>query len=175
MKSIKNIEKDLTPEEIAEAYVFPGAKNKKEREETLDAFRDFRRKIVGKQSAKSKLIADLLQLKFLIEDYVATDDYNALYHFGYFLKEYILRIEKNNKEFAGEIDIAPTELSQVINKHRQPTEKLIYRLELHSNRNFPAILWFKILEKERAYMLTHDKGIIDSEKKHVKQRLEFAF
>lgn len=174
MKSLKDIEKELTPEEIAEAYVFPGTKNKKEREEALEAFRDFRKKIADKQSAKSKLIAELLQLKFLIEDYVATDAYSAIYHFGYFLKEYISRIERNNKEFAEEIDVAPTELSQIINKHRRPTEKLIYRLELHSNRNFPALLWFKILEKERAYELKHDRRIIDSEKKHVKQKLEFS-
>ena len=175
MKSLKDIQKDLTPGEVAEAYVFPGTKDKKEREEVLKAFRDFRKKIKNKQSAKSKLIANLLQLKFLIEDYIAGNDYNNLYHFGYFLKEYISRIEKNNKEFAGEIDIAPAELSQVINKHRKPTEKLIYRLELHSNRNFPAILWFRLLEKERTYELTHDKSIVDSEKKHVKQTLEVAF
>lgn len=174
MKSLKDIEKELTPEEIAESYVFPGTKDKKEREQALDAYRDFRKKITSKQSAKSKLIAELLQLKFLIEDYIATDTYNAIYHFGYFLKEYISRIERNNKEFAGEIDVAPTELSQVINKHRRPTEKLIFRLELHSNRNFPALLWFKILEKERAYELKHDKRIIDSEKKHVKKKLEFS-
>jgi len=66
-------------------------------------------------------------------------------------------------------------LSQVINKHRKPTDKLIYRLEIHSNRNFPALMWFKLLEKERAYELLHNKGMIESEKKHVKRKLGFSF
>ncbi|MGV8091475.1 MAG: hypothetical protein AB2L24_06360 [Mangrovibacterium sp.] len=66
-------------------------------------------------------------------------------------------------------------MSQVINRHRKPAEKLIFRLEIHSNRNFPAIMWFKLLEKERVYELLHNRNLIDNEEKHVKQRLEFSF
>ena len=66
-------------------------------------------------------------------------------------------------------------MSQVINKRRKPTEKLIFRLEIHSNKNFPALMWFRLLEKDRAYELKHNKDIIDSEKKHVKEKLAFSF
>jgi hypothetical protein len=31
------------------------------------------------------------------------------------------------------------------------------------------------LEKERAYELKHNRNIIDSEKKHVKEKLAFSF
>jgi len=117
----------------------------------------------------------LLQLRFLIEDYLETETFNKNYYFGFFLKEYIIRLEKKNNQFAEEINVNPTELSQIINKHRKPTEKLIFRLEIHSNRNFPALMWFKLLEKERAYELKHNKEIIDSEKKHVKPGLAFSF
>jgi plasmid maintenance system antidote protein VapI len=174
MKSYKEIEKKYTPEEIAESIVFPGIKDTKEREAVLSEFRDFRKSKSDKQSEKSKTISLLLQLKFLIEDYLDTNSFNKNYYFGYFLKEYIARLEKKNKEFAAEIDVDPTELSQVINKHRKPTDKLIYRLEIHSNKNFPALMWFKLLEKERAYELLHNKGMIESEKKHVKRKLEFS-
>jgi len=175
MKSYKEIEKKYTPEEIAESIVFPGTKNTKEREAVLSEFRDFRKRISDKQSEKSKTISLLLQLKFLIEDYLNTESFNKNYYFGYFLKEYIARLEKKNKEFATEIDVDPTELSQVINKHRKPTDKLIFRLEIHSNKNFPALMWFKLLEKERAYEILHNKGMIESEKKHVKRKLRFSF
>lgn len=175
MKSYKEIEKKYTPEEIAESIVFPGTKDTKEREAVLSEFRDFRKSMSDKQSEKSKTISLLLQLKFLIEDYVEANSFNKNFYFGYFLKEYITRLEKKNKEFAAEIDIDPTELSQVINKHRKPTDKLIYRLEIHSNKNFPALMWFKLLEKERAYELLHNKGMIENEKKHVKRKLEFSF
>jgi plasmid maintenance system antidote protein VapI len=90
------------------------------------------------------------------------------------LKEYIIRLEKKNNKFASEINIDPTELSQVINRRRRPTEKLIFRLEIHSNRNFPALMWFKLLEKDRAYELKHHKEIIDKERKNVKEQLGFS-
>jgi|SRR6267142_557442 len=175
MKSFKEIEKEYSPEEIAESIVFPGTKDPKGREAELSEFRKFRKKIADKQSEKSKLISQLLQLRFLIEDYLKTETFNKNYYFGFFLKEYIIRLEKKNNQFAEEINVNPTELSQIINKHRKPTEKLIFRLEIHSNRNFPALMWFKLLEKERAYELKHNKEIIDSEKKHVKPGLAFSF
>jgi plasmid maintenance system antidote protein VapI len=175
MKSFKEIEREYSPEEITESIVFPGTKEPKGREAELSEFRKFRKKIADKQSGKSKLISQLLQLRFLIEDYLETETFNKNYYFGFFLKEYIIRLEKKNNQFAEEINVNPTELSQIINKHRKPTEKLIFRLEIHSNRNFPALMWFKLLEKERAYELRHNKGIIDSEKKHVKPGLAFSF
>jgi len=175
MKSFKEIEREYSPEEIAESIVFPGTKDPKGREAELSEFRKFRKKIADKQSEKSKLISQLLQLRFLIEDYLETETFNKNYYFGFFLKEYIIRLEKKNNQFAEEINVNPTELSQIINKHRKPTEKLIFRLEIHSNMNFPALMWFKLLEKERAYELKHNKEIIDSEKKHVKPGLAFSF
>ncbi len=174
MKSHKEIEDKYTPKEIAESLVFPGTKDKKEREATLTAFRQFRKKIADKQTEKSKLIAQLLQLKFIIEDYLSANTLNKDFYFGYFLKEYISRLEKKNKEFAEEIDVDPAELSQIINKHRKPTEKLIFRLDIHSNKNFPALMWFRLLEKERTYELLHNKNIMENEKKYVKHKLEFS-
>lgn len=174
MKSLKKIEAAYTPEEIAESFVFPGSKNLKEREALLEAFRQHRSKVSNKHSERTKLISQLLQLKFLIVDYLKSEKLTKKYSFGYFLKEYISRQEKKNNQFADEINVDPAELSQVINKHRRPTEKLIFRLEIHSNRNFPALMWFKLLEKDRAYELKHHKEIIDNEKKNVKQKLGFS-
>ena len=174
MKSLKKIEQEYTPEEIAESFVFPGSKAPEDREAMLDAFRQHRKKISDRHSDKTKLISQLLQLKFLIEDYIKSDKFNKDYFFGYFLKEYIIRLEKKNNQFAGEINVDPTELSQVINRRRRPTEKLIFRLEIHSNKNFPALMWFKLLEKDRAYELKHHKEIIDKERKNVKEQLGFS-
>lgn len=174
MKTYKEIAKKHTSAEIAESLVFPSTMSAKERKAALAEFGQFRKQAADKLTQKEKTISLLLQLKFLIEDYVASDSFDESRHFGHFLKEYISRLEKKNKEFAAEIDVDPTELSQVINQHRKPTDKLIYRLDIHSNKNFPAILWFRILEKERVYELTQNPEIIDKEKKHVKMRLKFS-
>lgn len=175
MKSYNEIAKKFSAEEIAESIVFPGKEDKKERDAMLSEFREFRKNLSDNQSEEDKTISLLLQLKFLIEDYLITNSFNKNYYFGYFLKEYIARLEKKNKTFAMEIDVDPTELSQVINKHRKPTDKLVYRLEIHSNKNFPALMWFKLLEKDRAYELLHNREMIEKEKKHVKSKLEFTF
>ncbi|WPV66384.1 hypothetical protein [Chitinophaga sp. LS1] len=167
--------KKHTSKEIAESIVFPMSADANERKEMISAFSEIRKRQKEQQSEESKLIANLLQLRFLIEDYLKANSFNKEFYFGYFLKEYITRIEKKNKQFANEIDVNPTELSQIINKHRKPTEKIIYRLELHSNRNFPAVMWFKILEKEREYELIHNSSVIESEKKYVKEHLHFSF
>jgi plasmid maintenance system antidote protein VapI len=175
MKSFKEIEKKLTPNEIAEALVFPMSEDLDERERMISAFKEIRKRYAGNQSEESKTIAKLLQLRFLIEDYLSQNSFSKEFYFGYFLKEYITRLEKKNKQFANEISVDPTELSQIINKHRKPTEKIIYRLELHSNRNFPAVMWFKLLEKEREYELMHNSSIVESEKDYVNERLHFSF
>ena len=172
MKSYKEIEKKYKPEEIAESFVFSG--ETKGRSERLEAFQQFRSKANAKQSEKDKIIAQLLQLKFQIEDYIKSEAFDQSQHFGFFLKEYITRLDKKSKEFATEIDVDPTELSLIINKHREPSEKLIIRLEIHSNKSFPAIMWFKLIEKEKAYQLIHNKDIRNREKTHVKQRLSFS-
>jgi len=175
MKSFKEIEKEYSSKEIAESLVFPDTRNSVEREDALIAFRKLRKEIADAQTEESKIISRLLQLKFQIEDYLNADTFKDNLYFGHFLKEYIQRLEKKNKEFAEEIDIDPTELSQVINKRRKPTEKLVFRLDIHSNRTFPAIMWFKLIEKERIHELLHDKGVIDSERKHVRQRIAYSF
>lgn len=174
MKSYTEATKKNTPKEIAESLVFPGHTNRKEREKQLDDFRALRKHLSNKQTPESQRKSQLLQLKFTIEDYLQSQDIIREFFFGYFLKEYITRIEKKNKEFAIEINVDPTELSQVINRHRKPTDKLIYRLDIHSNKNFPALLWFAVLEKERAIELSEDDTIINKERAHVKHKLEFS-
>ena len=69
MKSLKDIRKEYTPEEIAESFVFPGPKTLTARGELLKAFREHRKKVSDKHSDKTKLLSQLLQLKYLIEDY----------------------------------------------------------------------------------------------------------
>jgi hypothetical protein len=173
MKSYNELVKKFKPEEIAQSFVFPA--NKRNKEKSLDLFREHRKKADLKRTSKDKLISKLLQLRFLMEDYVQTDTFDKEFSFGYFLEEYINRLDKRKKIFAKEIGIDPTELSQIINKHRPPNEKFCIRLELHSNSNFPAPIWFKVIEKEKIFELINNRGLRDSESKHVKSKLQFSF
>src|SRR5450432_2981781 len=137
MKSYKKLEVKYNTEELAESFIFPND-DKKAKESSLELFRQYRRKADLKRTPQDKLVSQLLQLRFLMEDYLKTKTLDTKYNFGYFLEEYITILDKKKKVFAEEIDIDPTELSQIINRHRLPNEKIMIRLELHSNSNFPA-------------------------------------
>ena len=45
MKSYNNLTLKYSPKEIAESFVFPGSKNEKQRQQQLEAFREYRQKI----------------------------------------------------------------------------------------------------------------------------------
>jgi plasmid maintenance system antidote protein VapI len=175
METYKELEKKYTLEEIAESYVFPAGTEGHERDEVLSAFRTFRKEKASAQSEENKYRTRLLQLRFILEDYIASPLFEEKYDFAYFLDQYITRLEMNYKEFAKNIEVGASTISQIIGKHRKPTDKIIYRIHIHSNKNFPAALWYKLLEKEKIYELEHDKSILQAESKHVTHSLNFSF
>jgi plasmid maintenance system antidote protein VapI len=179
-KSTKNTKQSRKEMEVD--IVHAGTHFDPDRKAILEDFKTVRKRLAEKQKPKEVLLSKLLQLKFLIEDYIenekdAKSEWERLgppQSFGTFLKEYIRRIDKKSKEFAEVIDVNTTELSLIINNHRKPTEKIIYRLEIHSNHFFPSDLWFRILEKDRQVELQQNKGVIEKERKHVREVLPIS-
>jgi hypothetical protein len=109
-----------------------------------------------------------LQLKYIIEDYVKSNSYKSTYTFSYFLKEYIHSINKKNTEFSKEISLHVTKLSRLLNNKEVPNDKILVRLELHSNNIIQAVSWYGLLEKQKELALIHDDQLRRSEKKKVK-------
>ncbi len=169
---ILNKEKNFTNKELAEAHIFPAEEQLNEQEEKQ--FWELRRKRLRETSPEQKLLSKILQLKFQMEDHLHEDNYDKEVNFGYFLRAYINSLGRKNKDFAEEIDVTPTELSQLINNHRIPNNEILVRLELHSNNNIPAITWYKLLEKEKEYELMSNLKLRKEESKHVKRKLEFS-
>ena len=161
--------------ELAEAFVFSiDAPLSQEAQADQENFWKQRRKQFENRTTEQKIYHSLLQLKFQMEEYVNTDAFNPSFNFGHFLNEYVNRQQKKDKQFAEELDIKPAVLSQYLNNHRPPTERFIIRLELHSNALIPAIVWFKLLQKNKEYEISTDCAIRISESKHVKNRLQFV-
>ncbi|WP_294212617.1 hypothetical protein [uncultured Chryseobacterium sp.] len=166
----------FTGEELADAFVFPAdqvldAKEKKEEEDFWAA----RRNQFDNRTHKQKMYSRLLQLKFQLEDYINSSQYLETFSFGFFLNEYVSRQDKKDKDFAVEVDVKPTVLSQYMNDHRKPTDEFIIRLELHSNGMIPAISWFKVIQKDKEHKIRTSQKLRDEESKHVKNRLGFAY
>ncbi len=171
MKTVKNNFNTYTDKELVESFVLPSKQSDKQRLSDTKAIQKLREKVIEERSDETALIFQLLQLKFRMEDYLKSSSYNEKLSFGYFLREYVLLVSKKQKEFAQEISIKPTELSQIINSHRRPPYGFVIRLEIHSNSAISAISWNRLLEKENEFELIHNKSIWKEERKHVKSRL----
>lgn len=163
-----------TPEELAEAIVFPVTltqTQKKEAREQLAAARKGQKEMTG----DDRLSLNVLQLKFQLEDYIQNKEFSPELTFGYFLKQYVDLLHVKRKQFADEISIDETLLSQFINQHRTPPEYIAIRLELHSNNSIPATYWFKLVEKQREHELKTDKELRRKENKNVHRKLAISF
>jgi len=160
-----------TPEERAEAYVYPAALTPEQKKKAAEQLKAARTKVQSEMPVEDKLMADLLQLRFRLEDYLNSEEFDPKLKFSYFLKEYVQLLNKRRKVFAREINIDETELSQLINDHRAPSENVIIRLEIHSNNAIPAIAWYKLLEREKEHYINTNKTIRRQEEKHVSNRL----
>jgi hypothetical protein len=170
--TVKQILKNFDPEEIASAFVLPVKLTKKEQKEAAEQLAEARRKF-REQSAKIEYIkANLLQLKSQIHDYARSEQYDPNKRFGQFFKTYLFIINKKSSEFAEEINIHETLVSQLINNHREPNEDILVRLELHSNNNIPAHYWYMLIQKDHINQLMTDKALRKREKKNVKKRIK---
>ena len=169
--SINKINSKYTTEEITDSFII--TTNVNQSKKVLAKFlKDARKETQSEITDKTRLTLKLMQLKFQIEDYLKSDNFNPKFTFSYFLKEYVDVLNKKRKIFAQEISIDETELSQLINKHRQPNDSVIIRLELHSNNSIPAVNWFKLLEMEKAHSINTNLALRKKERKNVKNQVE---
>lgn len=160
-----------TPGEQAEAYVYPVTLTPAQKKEADKQLKAARAKVQSEMTAEDKLTSDILQLRFRLEDYLNNEKFDPRLKFSHFLKAYVQLLNKKRKVFAREINIDETELSQLINDHRHPSENIIIRLELHSNKVIPAIAWYKLIEREKEHYIITNKTIRKQEEKHVSNRL----
>ncbi len=166
-KQIEKLFEQYSLEELAESFVFPVRLTKKQQQEAdaeLNAVLAKRRSEITPEFKKQ---ARLLQLKFQMEDYLKGIRYDKQKNFGFFLRQYLQCIDKRSSEFAAEIDILPSELSQYLNNHRKPPKHIMVRLELHSQNTIPASDWYRVAEMETLHELATDKAIRKEQKLHV--------
>ena len=156
-----------SPEELADSFVFPVKLTKKQRQEADAELNAVLAKRRNAQTPEFKQKARMLQLRFQLADYLKQMHYDSKKNFGYFLRQYLQCIDKRSSEFAAEIDILPSELSQYLNNHRKPPKHIMVRLELHSQNTIPASEWYRLAEMETIHELVTNKAIRREQKSHV--------
>jgi len=172
--SIKKLLVAYTPEELAESFIFPVKLAAKQKTEADIQLKEARAKTQSEMTEKDRLVSMLLQFRFRLEDYLNNKGFDARLTFSYFLKEYVNLVSKKRKDFAEEISIDETLLSQFINTHRMPPDYMAIRLELHSNNIIPAEYWYRLVEKEKEHQIKTDKTLRKKEMKYVHSTLAVA-
>jgi plasmid maintenance system antidote protein VapI len=171
-KIAKKLMKEMDPEDIVESFLLPAKLTKKQKEESDRLLAEARKQYRAQLTKKDYLKANLLQLRFQLQDYIKAETYDPDKRFGNFLKAYLLILNKKSTELASEIKIHETLVSQLINNHRDPNEDIMIRLELHSNNNIPAHYWFMLVQKDRINQLKTDKELRKREKKFVTYKVK---
>ena len=158
--SYRKLLQEFTPKELAEAYVFPVKLSPKQQKEADCQLSEALKKSRDNMTKDERLAGSLMGLKFRMEDYFKADKPIGEYSFGFFLKQYIELLDRKRREFAGEIGIDETLLSQVVNRHRMPPDYMPIRLELHSNNSIPAEYWLKVIEKDKEKEMLSNKAVM---------------
>ncbi len=127
----------------------------KKRKENANAILKARAFRLRERSNHDIILAKLMQLKLKMEEFLNSPNYDIQNPFSYFLRMYVDTIYDKRKNFAIDMSINPLLLSQVLNNHRDPQEKFMLRLIVHSENSFKAVCefdpktWYRIFYKEK--------------------------
>lgn len=113
-----------------------------------------------KNLSKDDIIrAQLMQLKYKMEEYIKLPIYDDRNYFAEFLQTYIDAIYPRRSSFAKDIGITPVSLSQVINNHRAPKDEFILKLMIHSEKMYENVCSFS---KQTWYQVYFHEKICDT-------------
>lgn len=174
MDTLKKRLTKYTTEEVAEGLIISQKLTKAQQIEAREQLAAARKQTQALMTDTERMTASLLQLRFKLEDYIESKEFISDKNFGYFLSNYLTIINRKRNQFAAEIDIHETLLSQLINNRRSPGENIIIRLEIHSNNTIPASYWYRLVEKEKQYYIETNQKIRRQEKKFVKNRINIT-
>jgi plasmid maintenance system antidote protein VapI len=173
--SVKKLMESYTKDEAVKSFVFPVNLSRKQQEQARNQLKEARAKLQAEAKEKDLLAARLMQFKFQLEDYIQQDTYDPGKRFGNFLKAYLAIIHKKSNDFAHDIKVHKTLVSQWINNSRKPNEEYVVRLELHSNNSIPADYWYRVIQKEQVHMLRSNMQLRQREQRNVLDKLALHF
>ena len=164
----EKLRKQYTDKELAEAFVFPPDMDEEEKKKADEEFWEFRRKQMLNRTSEEKILSSLLSIKYHIEDYAKERQFDEGQGVGHYLHEYMNAVNRKQKELAEDIDIHPTRLSRILNGKERLSLSVAYRLEKHSGGTIPAILWWRLVQKEIEQEIRADKKMKEKEMSKVK-------
>jgi len=172
MKSNKETNQ-LSPQELVEAYVFPHDLTLEEKKAADEELMRLRAERWEEMTPEQLLYANLLGLRFRMQDMVEARKISEPSDFSVALQDYLEILQKKPAALASEIDIPLAELKKILAGSTDLGTPIIYRLEKHSGKMIPALLWWKLLAKNWEYNIQKDQESRKKEGKHVKNEVRF--
>ena len=171
---VNDAEKKLSNQEMVEAFVFPHELSVAEKADADAELKRLRMLRLMEMTDKQRLYADLLRLKYQMENYLRYGEHSESTDLGVFLGLYLKILGKKQKDFADEISLHYTKLSQLLSGKAEASLAILYRLEQHSGGLLPASLWWNIQAKKvEAEVKSNREGRLREAGK-VKNALQFA-
>jgi len=168
----EKLREEFSDEEIVERFVFPEDLTAKERAEAEEEFKAIRLELLKGRTEQQRLLAELMRMKLLMQDYLKSGKYDASFSFARQLETYIKTIDRQKKDFAEDINIHPTRLSRILNERENPNVELVYRLEQHCGQIIPAIYWWKLHARKLEEEILTDEATRIAEGEKVKNQLK---
>ena len=167
-KLYEKLSKKYTKEELVEAFVFPSDMSEEEEQEANRQFREERLRKLANRTPEEKILSGLLRIKYQMKDYINRNQYDPEKTAVHFLNDYLKVIDKKQKDLASDIGIHVTRLSRILNGKEKLSLSIAYRLEAHSGDLIPAIMWWKLVQKEVEQEIKTDEEKRQEEKEKVK-------
>lgn len=150
-KIYQELSKKYSDKEIAESMLIPEDLTSEEQKIADDELKEIRFRLLRERTEEQRVYSDLLRFKFQLEDYLKIGSYHQEQSFGNHLNEYIRIVKKTKKELAQDLGIHYSRLSRIFNDKEDPNVELAYRLEKHSGKLVPALIWWKLVIKKQEY------------------------
>lgn len=170
-KIYKKLREKYSDQEIVDSMLIPQDLSEKEKQELSKEMREIRMQKLRETTEEDTILADVMRLRFQIENYIKKEAFSFEKTFGKYLGEYLRIIKKSRREIAEDLSVHYTKLSRIINDKEEPNIELSYRLEKHSGELIRTELWWKLMIKKHEFIISQDQETRIKEQKKVKNSL----
>lgn len=167
----RKLKETLTDEEIVDSAMIPADLTDAEREEADEEIKRVRLQQLRNQSETDQILADVMRLRFQIENYIKYEPFLYDHTFGKYLREYVRILRKDRKTIANDLTVHYTKLSRIINDKEEPSMALCYRLDTYSGHLISVDWWWKLVTKKQEFEMLRDEKTRKAESKKVKNPL----
>lgn len=170
-KVYQKLKKKYSDQEIVDSTIISADLIAKEKTELAKEMKEFRLQKLRETTEEDRILADVMRLRFQIEDYIKKGKFSFNFTFAKFLEEYIRILKKSRREISNDLSLHYTKLSRIINDKEEPNIELTYRLEKHSGHLIKTDLWWKLIVLKQGFIIAKDEETRKFEQEKVKNAL----